>query len=79
MLQILAVQPVRVKKGRGRFFERDPMLEPIGSGFARVPIEHQLRIYEMLSGRKGGFTGIQGFLSRTIFPEPQAATNPKKA
>jgi len=40
MVQVFTVQSGGVKKCRGSFFERYPVLEFVAFGFAGIPVEH---------------------------------------
>ena len=45
MFNVFAVETDRIKKRRGGFFERDRVFAPVAFRLTRVPIEHQLCIY----------------------------------
>ena len=45
MLQVFAIYSVVIKKRRGSFFERYPVLEPVAFCFSGIPVEHLLCIY----------------------------------
>jgi hypothetical protein len=47
MLQVFAIYSVVIKKRRGSFFERYPVLEPVAFCFSGIPVEHLLCIYNM--------------------------------
>ncbi len=45
MVDVFAVNAVRVKEGRAGFFKGGPVLGLVAGGFLGVPFEHQLCIY----------------------------------
>jgi hypothetical protein len=47
MLQVRAVEGVRIQKDRDSVIKRDGVFRGIGLGLPRVPLEHLFSIYRM--------------------------------
>jgi hypothetical protein len=47
MLQVRAVERVRIQKDRDSVVERDAVFRRVGLGLPRVPLEHLFSIYRM--------------------------------
>src|SRR5262249_27016397 len=69
-LHVFTIQSVLIKKRRGSFFERYPVLEPVALRFSGIPVEHLLCIYNMRPIHKNvsdNCKGLEALICSLVF------------